>query len=507
MSFGRTREGYRYSVKDGFSTGYVTEAAVSPLTYTAPKSSSKYDTIVIGAGYAGLIAARDLAISGQSVLLIEARDRIGGRTWTSQENGTTFEMGGTWVHWVQGFTWKELVRYGLDQDLFITPNKDFPEEYKAVVGYNDEKWTMDPEQLDAVLESALNKFCNIDLNASNTLLAIPSHFPTGPFVDQDLVKKYDAMSVADRFAECKQLNLLSDLEVKCLAPWASRKFGARLDKCGLIDLIKWYRFGNGSCAFLGTTTSKFKLRSGQSHFARCIFEEALETKNLSYAFDAPVSEIIDKQGSVEVVTSKGTFTAPKVVVTTPMNVTNKIKFSPPLSPLRKEAFSVGQVNFGHKIHSVIANPALRSKGWSAFDTRNPIPLASAFGDQVINNGKSAVVPAFGMDNADPSKVPSKDPKQIREWLGRIDPELKEKYEGSHWSEWVVDPYSKGTWSMFGPGFYTKYWAELQKPHGNINFASADYSVSGWKGFIDGAIADGARVAMKLTKEWQQKARL
>ena len=59
-----------------------------------------YDAIVIGAGFAGLVAARELGkIAGTDVLLVEARDRIGGRTWTSNELDEDIEMGGTWVHW------------------------------------------------------------------------------------------------------------------------------------------------------------------------------------------------------------------------------------------------------------------------------------------------------------------------------------------------------------------------------------------------------------------------
>ncbi|THY91357.1 monoamine oxidase N, partial [Aureobasidium pullulans] len=55
-----------------------------------------YDVIVVGAGYCGLTAARDAALSGLKVLLLEARDRIGGRSWSSNIEGYPFEMGGTW---------------------------------------------------------------------------------------------------------------------------------------------------------------------------------------------------------------------------------------------------------------------------------------------------------------------------------------------------------------------------------------------------------------------------
>jgi len=70
------------------------------------------DVVVIGAGFAGLVAARELGRTGLDVLVLEARDRVGGRTWTDRRLGHDLELGGTWVHWVQPHTWAEMTRYG-----------------------------------------------------------------------------------------------------------------------------------------------------------------------------------------------------------------------------------------------------------------------------------------------------------------------------------------------------------------------------------------------------------
>lgn len=76
-----------------------------------------YDVVVIGAGYCGLTAARNAALEGLKVLLLEGRDRIGGRSWSSNIGGYPFEMGGTWVHWGQSNTWREIMRYELEKHV------------------------------------------------------------------------------------------------------------------------------------------------------------------------------------------------------------------------------------------------------------------------------------------------------------------------------------------------------------------------------------------------------
>ncbi|NWG45858.1 MAG: FAD-dependent oxidoreductase [Alphaproteobacteria bacterium] len=110
------------------------------------------DTIVIGAGFAGLIAARELSLRGRSCLVLEARDRLGGRVHTSTFAGERIELGGTWVHSTQPFVWAEIARYA--QPLAPMP---LPGGTQAI-------WSggalrpADPESLAAVI-GGLAAFC------------------------------------------------------------------------------------------------------------------------------------------------------------------------------------------------------------------------------------------------------------------------------------------------------------------------------------------------------------
>ena len=76
----------------GAIEGLETKSAITTIQPT----KDSYDVIVIGSGFAGLVAARDISQhSKASVLLLEARDRIGGRTWTARVDNEDIEMGGT----------------------------------------------------------------------------------------------------------------------------------------------------------------------------------------------------------------------------------------------------------------------------------------------------------------------------------------------------------------------------------------------------------------------------
>lgn len=111
-----SRDGFSWTKSSGLKQGVPSIAVISPPT-SLPTTEFKYDVIVIGAGYCGLTAARNAAIEGLTVLLLEGRDRIGGRSWSSNIGGYPFEMGGTWVHWGQANVWREIARYQMTNDL------------------------------------------------------------------------------------------------------------------------------------------------------------------------------------------------------------------------------------------------------------------------------------------------------------------------------------------------------------------------------------------------------
>ena len=109
------------------------------------------DVIVIGGGFAGVTAAREAALAGRDVLLLEARDRLGGRTWTAPWHGEQIEYGGGWVHWHQPHTWWEITRAGLSVELSADADS-------AAWYVGEERRSGSIAERDAIAERGWNRF-------------------------------------------------------------------------------------------------------------------------------------------------------------------------------------------------------------------------------------------------------------------------------------------------------------------------------------------------------------
>ena len=81
-------------------------------------TESRPDVVIVGGGFAEVTAARELTMRGRSAVLVEARDRLGGRTYTADHDGHAMELGGTWVHPEQPHVGAEISRNGMETETF-----------------------------------------------------------------------------------------------------------------------------------------------------------------------------------------------------------------------------------------------------------------------------------------------------------------------------------------------------------------------------------------------------
>ncbi|PLB44947.1 amine oxidase [Aspergillus steynii IBT 23096] len=482
----RSKEGYLWTPTT------TTEGLVTSSVQPSSQSTKRqYDAIVIGAGFAGLIAARDLCQTQDlTVLLLEARDRIGGRTWTANVLGEEIEMGGTWVHWGQPHVYAELHRYGLHRNLKTSAGFAETERQTFTTAEGVVEDVSIAESAEAV-ERIAEKVFSIDGLSSRALMP----YPHDSLREPALWKRYDHLSVKDR------LDALGDR-----VPRGERElfesnigtFGSALcGETGFVDALRWYALGGHTMAGTFERAGMYKLgNGGMTSFAEAILGEYTGDR----LFDTAVSEIRHTAKGVEVLTARGErFKAKTIVSTIPLNCLGDITFNPPLSPIRQAAVAQGHINKGAKIHFKLRETL---PGW--------IWTGSGYGDSEYvfafsdHNGTQSSGPSgtwsigFGYNG----KLTDKSDSQhiINQFKKSVNSNVSVEAYATY--DWMNDPYAKGVWACWGPKSASRFLEELQRPHDRIVFASADWA-DGWRGFIDGAIEQGqiaVREVVNLLKE-------
>lgn len=297
----RSKEGYLWTAQQ------VTEGLLTDSVYqSSPIIKDRYDVIIIGAGFAGLIAARDLSQKHNvDVLLLEARDRIGGRTWTAKVLGEEIEMGGTWVHWAQPHLYAELHRYGLHRNLKTSAGTSAPEKqtFTTASGCIEEVPIMESA---AVLDRVAQRFFTIDGLDSRALMP----YPHDPLRTPAIWKKYDHLSVQDRL---NQLHDISKRE-KDLFESNINTFGCAPGKdIGFVEALRWFALGGHNIAGVFEMAGIYKIgKGGMTSLASAILSEY----NGDRLLDTVVTEIRQGARGVELSTASGRKLSARGVIST-----------------------------------------------------------------------------------------------------------------------------------------------------------------------------------------------
>ncbi|ATY62709.1 amine oxidase [Cordyceps militaris] len=495
----KTVDGYTWEPATGVVKGLQTDAVVKPAQSLGSKDNI-YDAVVIGAGYAGLAAARDLALagtfwsssySGRSVLLLEARDRIGGRTYTVNKDGFLYEMGGTWVTHHMGYLFREMQRYGMDRDLVTTGSPDMHKGYYTMNVPGAKPRTLSHEEAGAMQAKAWDVFVNVDGQYGRTLCPLPHAQLDNIMVDRETVEKWDQFSCQDRFDQIQ--DQLTTEEQGLLVSLLLHISGGDMQTSSLWDMIRSHALLMHSSDNFTDVWLRYKLRAGQTELAKRMFHDA-KARGIDFSFSSPVQSIsqgAEKDGEITVAThGEGAFRARRVISTIPLNVLKDIAFSPPLSKKRQEAIDIGHVNHMTKIHADVRNPELER--WNGMQF--PGLLLYGYGDGRLPNGNVHLV-AFGADERE-HFVPENNPELAVESFKKLHPMDIQRLIFHNWS---TDVYAKGGPAWWRPGYMSKYQDELQSRHGNIFFASADWA-HGWRAAIDGALEQGSLAAQSVDGE-------
>lgn len=175
----------------------ATTLTAGVVTATAPSAAANagpFDAIVVGAGYAGGTVARELSARGMNVLVLEARDRIGGRIEPGTLAGQHVELGGGWFGPGQNLVARELSRYSL------TTREDIHATRMVMPGPGGGFQSHSPHEAGAKLNTLFADF----------YAGSERYFerPYEPLHRKDLLASVDSLSLADRIAQlpCQRSN-------------------------------------------------------------------------------------------------------------------------------------------------------------------------------------------------------------------------------------------------------------------------------------------------------------
>jgi pseudooxynicotine dehydrogenase len=435
-------------------------------------SAADYDTIIVGGGFAGLTAARELAHHDQRVLVLEARDRLGGRTWYHDDvlDGRPFELGGTWVHWTQPHVFAEITRYGLELAESIGAAE--PKRVFYVTG--GERKDISFEDAWPLLEDAIDRFCH----DAHDLLERP-YDPL--YKEHEGLADVDRLSVQDRIDE---LGLDPDQRDMLNAIWALC-CSAKCGEGGAISMMRWYALVGWDTGMVFDAATRYKFKTG----TRSLIDAIAADSGAEIRLAAPVTSVEQDEEGVTVTTPAGVVRGRHAIVTVPLNTLRDLTFTPELSEPKRAAAGEGQASHGSKL-------------WVRVRGDLPEPLfALAPDDRLLNYLQTEVLledgqilVGFGYDAAslDVTDIDAVT-GPVRDLLGDVE------VVATAGHDWLADEYSRGTWPVLRPTQTVRLLRELQQPEGRIHFAGSE-TADGWNGFIDGAIESGLRAARAVARD-------
>ncbi|XP_033095701.1 amine oxidase [flavin-containing] B-like isoform X2 [Anneissia japonica] len=285
-------------------------------------NNGKHDVIVIGAGISGLSAAKLLHDQGLDVVVLEARDRVGGRTYTLKESAEKYvDVGGSYI----GPTQNRIIRLGKELGI---GNYKVNEEERSVFLIKDK-----PQTFRGSLPSIYNPFTVMDyVSCWRTFDDLAKEIPAEAPWKCPHALEYDSMSVENWMDKNCWSNFSRDT-ITILV-----RLGFATEPCSVSFLyFLWYiKCGGGVLRFVSTTNGgqERKMIGGSQQVSQKIAEKLGARVLLSN----PVSKIDQTKGDVVMVTvvSGEVYQASFVISAVPQAIIGRIAFSPPLPALRNQ---------------------------------------------------------------------------------------------------------------------------------------------------------------------------
>ncbi|HEY2071306.1 MAG TPA: flavin monoamine oxidase family protein [Rhizomicrobium sp.] len=440
---------------------------------------SRVHTIVIGAGFSGLKAAMDLAQAGKSVLVLEARDRVGGRVEPGELCGRVIDHGGQWVgpkhtrllDLARRFQRETYLQYAEGRTILSLDGKR--SEFKG--------------ETPKMPVLALVELAMLQSRWAKEMKTLPKG---APWTAKN-AKEWDSQTLATWIK--KNLSTKASRAFAGLVPKGA--YAANPMEVSYLWMLEMLRSSEGLDHLMavkgGVTDSKFK---GGMHQITRLMGDALGDR---ITLSAPVREVMQDGDGVRVTTDKGVFEADHVIIAVPPSLCDGIHFAGGL-PAGRSALQQRQPHGGMiKIHVAYKEPFWRHNGYSGQIASNDLPLGIVM-DDVQDVGPPMLIGFVeGRQALELSALGDNERRaRIMDCMADLfGPEANDAI-GYAEKDWLADEWARGYVGAMGPGVLTTYGEALRAPVGRIHWASTE-TAEHWTGHIEGAILAGERAAAEV----------
>lgn len=440
--------------------------------------SEPLDVIVVGAGISGLVAARTLVEAGASAIVLEARERVGGRTLSQPLGRDVVDLGAQWL----GPTQDRMLRLAAELGIDTFPQPHKGRKVLWLGGRRSEYSGLVPRLgLPALLETGL-QLQRLERLARRVPLERPWESPRAV--------AWDGLSVAawmDRALWTRGARSMLTIGAEMI-------LAAEPEEISFLFFLLYLHSGGGlrRLAEVRDGAQQTRIVGGAQRFALRLAQRLGERVQLG----RPVQAIRQDAGGVTIEAAGSSHRARRAILAIPPALAGRIAFEPELPQTRQRLQQ--NMPMGSLIKCVAAYdaPFWTEAGLSG-EAISDTGLVRAVFDDSSHDGKQSALVAFvaGKEARRAGGLePEERRRQVIECLVRLFGERARQVSAYVDMDWRAEPWSAGCYEGFlPPGVLTAAGMALREPCGRIHFAGTE-TATRWMGYMEGAAEAGERAA-------------